>query len=148
MKQIYERKKVFQKYILKENLKATKQRNIIFDKFFSYHGRHLTIEELYESVKKYRPKIGYATVYRTLKLFKECGIAIERNFGDGRSRYEPIKFQGEHHEHLICIECGKIIEFESQQVECHSMETARINDFKVTSHKLEIYGYCSSCKDK
>jgi Fur family ferric uptake transcriptional regulator len=148
MKPKTERKKALKEYISKECLKSTKQRNIIFDEFFSYAGHHVTVEELYEKVKKHYPRIGYATIYRTLKLFKKCGLAFERNFGDGRTRYELVKFEGEHHDHLICIGCGKIAEFENQRIEHYSKEVARLNDFEVTNHKLELYGYCSSCRKK
>jgi Fur family ferric uptake transcriptional regulator len=142
------RKKTLQEFITKKDLKSTRQRDIIFDEFFSYPGQHVTAEELYERVKRLSPKIGYATIYRTLKLFKECALAFERNFGDGRTRYEPVKFEGEHHDHLICIGCGKIIEFEDQRIERYSREVAKLNNFKVTNHKVELYGYCSSCRKK
>ena len=149
MKPKAERKKSLKEYVSKKHLKSTKQRDIIIDEFFSYPGHHVTVEELYEKVKKRYPKIGYTTIYRTLRLFKDCDLAFERNFGDGRARYEPVKFEGEHHDHLICIGCGKITEFENRQVEYYSKEVARLNDFEVTNHKLELYGYCSSCrKDK
>jgi Fur family transcriptional regulator, ferric uptake regulator len=143
-----ERKKTLEEYISKKRLKSTKQRDTIFDEFFNHPGHHITIEELYERVKKQNSKIGYATVYRTLKLFKECGLAFERNFGDGRARYEPVKFEGEHHDHLICIGCGKIIEFENLRIEHYSREIAQLNDFEVVNHKLELYGYCSTCTMK
>ncbi|MDA2920200.1 transcriptional repressor [Desulfobacterota bacterium AH_259_B03_O07] len=146
MKLKAERKKTLQKYLAKEHLKSTKQRNIIFDEFFSYPGHHVTVKDLYESVRKYCPEIGYATIYRTLKLFKDCGLAFERNFGEGRTRYEPVKFEGEHHDHLICIGCGEITEFETQQIEYYSQEIAKLNDFDVTNYKLELYGYCSACR--
>jgi Fur family ferric uptake transcriptional regulator len=147
MKPKSERKKSLEEYLTKKRLKSTKQRDVIFDEFFNHPGHHITIEELYESVKRKYPKIGYATIYRTLKLFKDCGLAFERNFGDGRARYEPVKFEGEHHDHLICVKCGKIIEFENQRIEYYSKEVARLNDFEVVNHKLELYGYCSSCKE-
>jgi len=143
-----ERKKALDEYILKKRLKSTKQREIIFDEFFNYPGQHVTVEELYEKLKKQNPKIGYATVYRTLKLFKECRLAFERNFGDGRARYEPVKFEGEHHDHLICIGCGRIIEFANLRIEQYSRGVAKLNDFEVLNHKLELYGYCSSCTRK
>jgi Fur family ferric uptake transcriptional regulator len=141
-----ERKKDLQEFISKKQLKSTKQRDIIFDEFFNYLGQHVTVEELYEKIKTHHPRIGYATIYRTLKLFKESGLAFERNFGDGRTRYEPVKFEGEHHDHLICVGCGKIIEFANSQIESCSHQVARLNGFEVLNHKLELYGYCSSCK--
>lgn len=146
MKLTNKRKKALEEYIAKKRLKSTRQRNIIFSEFFSYPGHHVTVEELYERVKKLSPKIGYATIYRTLKLFKECDLAFERNFGDGRTRFEPVKFEGEHHDHLICIACGKITEFENQRIEHYSREVASKNNFEVINHKVELYGYCSSCR--
>ena len=143
-----ERKKYLEEYIARKHLKSTTQRDVIFDQFFNYLGKHLTIDELYENVKKHHPRIGYATIYRTLKLFKECGLAFERNFGDGRAKYEPIKFEGEHHDHLICVGCGRIIEFANLRIEHYSREIARLNDFEVVNHKLELYGYCSACTRK
>ena len=142
------RKKALEEYIAKKRLKSTRQRNIIFNEFFTYPGLHVTIEELYERVKRLSPKIGYATIYRTLKLFKESNLAFERNFGDGRTRYEPVKFEGEHHDHLICIRCEKITEFEDPRIERYSREVAKLNNFQVTNHKVELYGYCSSCRKK
>jgi Fur family ferric uptake transcriptional regulator len=143
-----ERKKYLEEYIAKKHLKSTTQRDVIFDRFFSYLGKHVTVDELYESVKKHYPRIGYATIYRTLKLFKECGLAFERNFGDGRAKYEPVKFEGEHHDHLICLGCGKILEFANEQIESCSNQVARMNNFNVINHKLELYGYCSSCPEQ
>jgi Fur family ferric uptake transcriptional regulator len=141
-------KKLLEEHLVKKRLKSTRQRNIIFNEFFSYPGHHVTVEELYERVKRRSPKIGYATIYRTLRLFKDCDLAFERNFGDGRTRYEPVKFEGEHHDHLICIACGKITEFENQKIEHYTREVARQNTFMITNHKVELYGYCSSCKKK
>lgn len=143
-----ERKKTFEEYISKKHLKFTKQRDIIFDEFFNHPGYHVTSEELYEQVKRRNPKIGYATVYRTLKLFKECVLAFERNFEDGRARYEPVKFDGEHHDHLICIGCGRIIEFVNPRIERYWRKIARLNDFEIVNCKLELYGYCSYCTGK
>jgi len=142
-----ERRKTFNDYIAKKRLKSTKQRDIIFDEFFgNYMGKHVTVEELYEDIKKRHPFIGFATVYRTLKLFMECGIASERNFGDGKARYEPIHSEREHHHHMICNECGKIYEFANIQVESCLNQIAKLNEFQLTNHKLEIYGLCSGCR--
>ncbi len=140
-----ERKKTLEEYILKKRFKFTKQRYVIFDEFLNYPGCHMTSEELYEKVKKQNPRVGYSTVYRTLKLFKECGLAFERNFEDGRARYEPVKFDGEHHDHLICIGCGRIIEFVNPRIERYRRKVARLNDFEIVNCKLEIYGYCTYC---
>jgi len=103
-------------------------------------------QALYEDIKQDHPTIGFATVYRTLKLFKESGIASERNFGDGKARYEPIRSEAEHHHHMICTECGQIVEFANMQIESCLLQVARLNEFNVSNHKLEIYGLCSDCK--
>lgn len=147
LKRKAERKKHLQEYITRKHLKSTNQRNIIFDEFFNYADKHVSVEELYENIKKIHPNIGYATIYRTLKLFKECGLAFERNFGDGRAKYEPVKFEGEHHDHLICIGCGKIVEFINKPIEQHSEQVASLNEFEIVNHKIELYGYCCNCKE-
>jgi len=146
VKRKMERRKTLNDYISKMQLKSTKQRDIIFDEFFNnYMGKHITVEELYEHIKKKHPKIGFATVYRTLKLFRESGIAAERDFGDGKARYEPIRSETEHHHHMICTNCGNIYEFANTQIELCLNQIAKLNDFDVKDHKLQIYGLCSSC---
>jgi Fur family ferric uptake transcriptional regulator len=114
--------------------------------FFASSG-HLSIEDLLDQVRIEEPRIGYATVYRTLKLLKECGLAFERHFGDGVSRYE-VAWQDEHHDHLICVECEKIVEFEDDDIEKLQRKVATKHGFKLTRHKLELYGICSECQAK
>jgi Fur family ferric uptake transcriptional regulator len=133
-------------YLSGQGLKSTTQRNSILDIFIKA-GEHLSAEELYARVKKVHPGIGYATVYRTLKLFAEAGLAQERRFEDGFTRYEHTK-PDTHHDHLICTQCGTIIEFENERIEALQQDVARKNRFKVHSHKLEIYGLCSACQKK
>ncbi|MFT5687168.1 MAG: Fur family ferric uptake transcriptional regulator, partial [Myxococcota bacterium] len=82
-----------------------------------------------------------ATIYRTMKLFTEAGIAHERRFGDGQTRYEPV-IQGEHHDHLICDECGLIVEFEDPVIEARQDTIAAENGFRLTSHRHDIFGCC------
>ncbi len=143
-----ERKKALKDYIVNKHLKSTKQREIIFNEFFDNDpGKHMTVEELYENIKKRHHKIGFATVYRTLKLFKESGIASERNFGDGKARYEPIRVVEEHHHHIICTKCGGVVEFANDEIEACLTQIAKLNGYDVIRHKLEVYGYCSSCKE-
>ncbi len=139
-----ERKQILEEYILKKRFKSTKQRDVIFNEFFSL-PKHVTVEELYERVKSKDPRIGYATVYRTLKLFKDCGLAFERNFGDGSTRYEPVLFEGEHHDHIICMECNRIMEFRSPEIEDYIRKIAGQYNFRLRNHKLELYGTCSDC---
>jgi Fur family transcriptional regulator, ferric uptake regulator len=133
-------------YLSGQGLKSTRQRDVVLNAFVSA-GRHLSAEELYLLVKKSNPGIGYATVYRTLKLLAEAGLADERRFEDGFTRYEYNASDG-HHDHLICTRCGRIIEFENERIEQLQQDVARKNRFKVQSHKLELYGLCSDCQEK
>ena len=125
-------------YLSGQGLKSTRQRDVVLNAFVSA-GRHLSAEELYLLVKKSNPGIGYATVYRTLKLLAEAGLADERRFEDGFTRYEYNASDG-HHDHLICTRCGRIIEFENERIEQLQQDVARKNRFQVKSHKLELYG--------
>lgn len=133
-------------YMNRHGLRSTEQRRIVTEQFFATDG-HLSIEDLLDRVRVEEPKIGYATVYRTLKLLKECGLAFERHFGDGVSRYE-VAWEDEHHDHLICIDCEKIIEFENDGIEQLQRQVASKHGFRLVRHKLELYGICSSCQAK
>ncbi len=133
-------------YLAGQGLKSTQQRDEIL-KVFVGAGRHVSAEELYALVKKTHPGIGYATVYRTLKLFASAGLAEERRFEDGFTRYEYRASDG-HHDHLICTRCGTIIEFENARIEELQQDVARKNKFLVQNHKLELYGLCAACSGK
>ena len=131
-------------YMARKGLRSTSQRRVVTDTFFRAHGRHLSIEDLLAMVRKRDPKVGYATIYRTLKLLAECGLANERHFGDGVTRYE-IAHEEEHHDHLICTSCNCIIEFEDDRIEKLQEQVAKRHGFVVSSHKHELYGLCSTC---
>ena len=134
----------FRQFIAQKGLKSTRQRDIILDSFLS-SDRHISIEELYLKLRSKHPNIGYATVYRTLKLFAESGIAREIQFGDGQTRYEHAN-EGEHHDPLVCTRCGTIIEFENETIEKLQQEVADSHGFLIENHKLELYGICAKCK--
>jgi Fur family ferric uptake transcriptional regulator len=127
-------------------LRSTDQRRLIVETFFQ-SPNHISIEELLAQVRREDPKVGYATVYRTLKLLTECGVAFERKFGDGLTRYE-LADEESHHDHLICTECGKIIEFGEPRIEALQEEVAQKHGFLLKSHKLEMYGTCPECQAK
>jgi len=133
-------------FLAGQGLKSTRQRNRILTVFVSA-GRHLSAEELTLLVKKTDAGIGYATVYRTMKLLAEAGLAHERRFEDGVTRFEYNAAEG-HHDHLICTRCGRIIEFENEQIEELQLRVAKKNKFKVHNHKLELYGICEVCQAK
>ena len=138
------KKKLFQEFIARKGLKSTRQRDIILD-FFLSSERHMSIEDLYLRLRSKHPGIGYATVYRTLKLFAEAGIANEIQFGDGQTRYEHVN-EGEHHDHLVCTHCGAITEFENETIEKLQAEVADGHGFLIKTHKLELYGLCAKCR--
>ncbi len=129
-------------YQRKHALKTTSQRELIVDVFL--HCRdHVSIEELLGKVRERSARIGYATVYRTMKLLAEAGLAASRQFGDGQTRYEVAGPETPHHDHLICLQCGLILEFENDQIEALQDKVAlRLGGFKVVKHKLELYGLC------
>lgn len=133
-------------YMERNGLRSTSQRRLVTEVFFRAAG-HLSIEDLLERVRSDDPKVGYATVYRTLKLLKECDLAYERNFGDGVSRYE-VAVAHEHHDHLICTDCGRIEEFEDDAIEQLQEGLATQHGFKLQRHKHELYGVCPECQAK
>ncbi|MBI2646025.1 MAG: transcriptional repressor [Deltaproteobacteria bacterium] len=127
-----------------KGLKSTKQRDVIIQEFLKLK-EHVNIDALYQKVKAKHPTIGYATVYRTMKLLKECGMASERHFGTRQALYEP-HHETAHHDHLICVKCNKIIEFENEKIEKLQDVIAKKYGFRLESHKHELYGTCSQCK--
>lgn len=131
-------------YMVRQGLRSTEQRRVIVDTFVAAQS-HLTIEELLTLVKQRDPRIGYATVYRTLKMLAESGIANELHFGDGFSRYE-LREALSHHDHLICTSCGKIVEFEEPEIEQLQARVAESHGFLITSHRHEMYGLCPDCR--
>lgn len=131
-------------YMAKKGLRSTAQRRLIIDTFFG-KSSHMSIEDLLTEVRAQDRGIGYATVYRTLKLLAECGVASERRFGDGLSRYELADEASTHHDHLICSSCGKIVEFEEPRIEEIQEEIAQRHGFVISSHKHEMYGTCPEC---
>lgn len=136
----------FENYLADQNLRLTGQRQVIANAFLQYKG-HISAEDLYRQVQKSAPDIGYTTVYRTLKLLADAGLAVVKNFGDGYARYESAVRQ-DHHDHLICTECGTIHEFVNDQIESLQKTIALRHGFQVTDHTLDIYGICRQCREK
>lgn len=128
-------------YLEDHNLKSTKQREAILDVFLEAKG-HITSDELYQKVREQHPNIGYTTVYRTMKLLCDAGLATERHFDDEVARYEITH---EHHDHLVCTRCGKIIEFECRMIEETQNEIAARYGFRILRHRHELYGHCAEC---
>jgi len=141
MKSLYDD---FTKYLAEKNLRMTSQRELIL-KSLHKQKKHVTAEQLYEVLKKTDSSIGHATVYRTLKLLTEAGIARELNFGEGSVRYE-MNSDTDHHDHLICIKCGSNVEFYDEDIEKIQKKIADDNDFELVDHAMNLYGICPKCK--
>lgn len=134
-------KEVLAKYLNEKGLKKSAKRKKVIEFFFKA-DKHFNVDELYEKLDK---KVSRSTIYRTLKLLTKCGLAIEQKFEEKNRRYEPIHFSY-HHDHFICLKCGKIIEFNEKKIENAQNKIAEKYNFKMVSHKLEIYGYCEKCQ--
>ena len=131
-------------HLARAGLKHSRARDAVIDVFLTSHG-HVSVEELTASVRHQAPSIGYTTVYRALKLLTDCGLAAPRHFGDGQTRYEPIR-EGTHHDHMICTECGEVLEFEDDRLEQLQAEIAHRHGFRLTHHRMELYGRCGRCQ--
>lgn len=129
-------------HLAKHQLKLTRQREQILGVFLKME--HVTAEEVYRMLAKRNAHIGLATIYRTLNLFCEAGLAQARHFG-AQTQYDNVSHKG-HHDHLICTSCGKIVEFENCDIERLQEEVATRNGFTIQTHKLELYGLCASCR--
>jgi Fur family ferric uptake transcriptional regulator len=135
---------ILTRFMAQRGLKSTRQRSLIVDAFFQ-QGGHVSVDELVGQVRAKDPRVSTATVYRTMKLLTECGLAHARHFGDGQTRYESAAGR-HHHDHLICTSCGTIVEFENDRIEALQQAVAKKHGFTVTDHKMELYGLCRTCQ--
>lgn len=135
---------LFEKYLAEKSLRLTPQRSLILD-YFLHAEWHLSAEELYHKIRQIDSKIGYSTVYRTLKLLCECNLARELPLGDERSHFEPM-YKVQHHDHLVCNKCGKIFEFFCKEIEDLQQKVCLEQGFVLTNHTHEIYGFCRECR--
>ena len=134
------------RYVHTRNLRWTSQRQVIADTLFEA-GQHLTTEELFRKVQATDPAVGYATVARTLHLLVKAGFCEQIDISDGSMRYEVVS-DGDHHDHLICTQCGVFVEVFSPQLEKIQSELVREHGFVEQSHKLQIFGVCRTCSQK
>src|ERR1700686_4582230 len=143
---IREAEGIFLQHLRRVGLKQTEQRNAILRTFLETR-EHLSINELHRLVKKKDPKIGFTTVYRTLKLLAECGLASEVAFHDGIARYEHQYNRRSHH-HMVCTGCGSSVEFFSPVVDGLEQEIGKKYRYATTRHTFQIYGVCEDCRKK
>lgn len=135
-------------YMRGKGLKLTRQRESILRAFLDGQ-KHLSIDELLQQTRRLQSGVGHATVYRTMRLFVEAGIAHEHSFGDGPAQFEPAHpGDDDHHDHIICTSCSKIIEFENEEIEELQERVAREHGFILTDHRMQLFGLCPDCQKK
>src|SRR6478609_364913 len=139
-----EEKEILVDHLQRAGLRRTSQRDLILETFLRTED-HLTSEDLYQLIKRSDPTVGHTTVYRTLKLLTEAGLAREVRFGDNKTYYEH-HFNHQHHDHMICTECGKVIEFFSADIEDLQDQMADKFGFRPTHHSLRMWGVCQECQ--
>ena len=136
--------KAWRAFLLERGLNASKTRDDVVAVFLQTTA-HIDLQALHAVVRKRHPGIGFATVYRTMKLLEEAGIAHARRFGDAKGTVFEVAVGRSHHDHLICERCGRIVEFMSQEVERLQDQIAAKHGFSLSRHHHELYGTCSEC---
>lgn len=137
-------REVFRAYLQKRGLKLTAQRAHVLEAFLGLPG-HVSAEELHQKARERLPGLGFATVYRTLRHLRECGLARPHDFGAGRMQYE-VDFEREHHDHLICEKCGALVEFLNPRIEALQEKVGRQYGYVITSHRMQLFGVCPKCR--
>ena len=143
MKERREEFRVLADYLSANGLKRSGQREVILQHFLETGG-HMTVDDLYRVIHRNNPGIGRTTVYRALKIFVDAKLADVIELKDGLSRFEH-KFHHAHHDHMICIECGTILEFLNAEIERLQEEIADAYGFQIESHRHQIFGLCKKC---
>lgn len=131
--------------------KITTQRRVVYDVLLENKDDHLSPEEVFELIKDKYPQVGLATIYRTLQLFEEIGLVYKHNFDDGCNRYEillPNSNEIHQHHHLICKNCGKIIEVKEDLMNSLEEIIEKQYNFEILNHMVKFTGICSQCRDK
>ena len=134
----------FLDFMSRKGLNTTSQRRVIAEAFFELPGHH-SLEEFYQYILGRDPGIGQTTVYRTLKLLCDAGLATEIHFSDGITRYEVAR-PDSHHDHIVCLSCGKIVEICDQRIEKLQRELAEKHGVSVNGHVHNLYGLCADCR--
>jgi len=143
---VREAQEILHRHLKRVGLKHTEQRDTILQTFLETRD-HMSTDELHRLVKKKDPKIGFTTVYRTLKLLADSGLASEVAFHDGITRYEHQYNRRSHH-HMVCTDCGSSVEFFSPEVDKLEQEIGRKHHYATRRHTFQIYGVCEDCRKK
>ena len=136
----------FEEYLKSKELKYTSERNLILKAIFSFH-KHFDVEDLFEKLRKQGKDVSRATIYRTIPLLLQSGLITETFRCQDKISYEII-FSKKHHDHLLCVKCGKTIEFFNEKIERLQDEVCKKHNFKPLEHRLGIKGYCEDCYKK
>jgi Fur family transcriptional regulator, ferric uptake regulator len=136
---------VFREYIRQRNLRRTQEREDILEEIFAIHG-HFDVDELHLRLKDKRAKVSKASIYRALPLFIDCGLVREVDFNDGHWHYEHI-YGHAHHNHLRCLGCGEVLEFEEPRLRLVEEYLAREYGYQIKGHQLQVDGYCAICQE-
>ena len=139
-------RQIFIQFVEKKGLRHTQQREQILEIVLKSE-RHLSTQDLYDLMRKKYPYIGYATVARTLKLLDESGVCRRVDLGDNIVRYEH-QFGHDHHDHLICLQCGSFVEIASEALEKLQNKLVKKHGYIQKNHKLDIFGICPKCQKK
>ncbi len=135
----------FEKYLRHENYRVTPERFEVLDSVMAATG-HFDADELFLQLKKDGSKVSRATVYNTLDILEECGLVFKTRLKDHGSRYENA-FGRSHHDHIICVQCGKIVEFVDQGIEQSQESVAKKFRFKLLGHSHQLFGLCPDCRN-
>lgn len=137
----------FKKMLREKGLKVTNQRLLVLEIMAAHPGEHLTVEEIYELVKKQYPDIGLATIYRTVQVLIDLHVIDRISFDDGFARYEleDNEPDSHRHHHAICRECGQVMSFEDDLLDNLEQALYDALGFAVTDHEVKLYGYCRTC---
>jgi len=136
----------FADYLTRHGLKLTRERRLVLDEVFRQND-HFQADELLFRMQKKNVRVSKATLYRTLALLVRAGLLREEVFGERHSHYEHILGQ-QHHDHLVCLACGRIEEFRNDEIEQAQDEICAQHGFQPTGHRMEIHGYCRECRKK
>jgi Fur family ferric uptake transcriptional regulator len=140
-----EARRMWRAFMSERGLNASKARDVVVDVFLGT-TEHMGLQELYEAARRRHQGVGFATVYRTMKLLEEAGLAHARHFGTGKVTLYEVALGGSHHDHLICDECGRIVEFVEPQIEDLQDKIAERHGFTLSRHRHELYGLCKDCR--
>ncbi|HSR01174.1 MAG TPA: ferric iron uptake transcriptional regulator [Methylophilaceae bacterium] len=132
-----------QKDLKNAGLKATLPRLKILELFEKSEERHLSAEDVYKVLLNAGDDVGLATVYRVLTQFEDAGLLVRHHFESGKAVFELN--EGEHHDHIVCVKCGRVEEFYDEEIERRQKEAAESRGFKMQEHSLMIYGICEKC---